>query len=108
MPTRTAALRHVRRARRLLLLVAALLVMATIGSVSYGASDPPCKDGAVMPRVLATTPARLDPHPAAEPSTGLDLELRIWHLRIEFPWLKALPVSPGRHIVVSFFDVAES
>jgi hypothetical protein len=35
--------------------------------------------------------------------TGIDLELRILHVSIEFPWLKALPVSFGRRIVISLF-----
>lgn len=34
-------------------------------------------------------------------SRGIDLEVRLFHVRIEFPWMKALPVSPGHHIVIS-------
>jgi hypothetical protein len=33
-------------------------------------------------------------------STGLDLEVRIGRIRIEFPWLKSLPITPGRHLVL--------
>jgi hypothetical protein len=41
-------------------------------------------------------------------STGLDLEVRIWNVRIEFPWLKSLPVTPGRHIVLSLFETTDT
>jgi hypothetical protein len=34
-------------------------------------------------------------------SRGIDLELRIFNLRIEFPWMKALPITPGHHIVIT-------
>jgi hypothetical protein len=44
--------------------------------------------------------AALDELPAADASTGLDLEVRIGRIHIEFPWLKALPISPGRHVVL--------
>lgn len=44
--------------------------------------------------------ASRDELPAAEASTGLDLEVRIGRIHIEFPWLKALPISPGRHVVL--------
>ena len=37
-------------------------------------------------------------------AAGLDLELRVWKLRIEFPWLKSLPIRPGRNIVISVFE----
>jgi hypothetical protein len=37
-------------------------------------------------------------------ATGLDLEVRIWNVRIGFPWLKSLPVTPGRRIVVSLWE----
>jgi hypothetical protein len=37
-------------------------------------------------------------------STGVDLEVRIWNVRIGFPWLKSLPLTPGRRIVVSLWD----
>ena len=37
-------------------------------------------------------------------SAGVDLEVRIWNVRIGFPWLKSLPVTPGRRIVVSLWD----
>jgi hypothetical protein len=37
-------------------------------------------------------------------TTGLDLEVRILNVRIGFPWLKSLPVTPGRRIVVSLWE----
>jgi hypothetical protein len=37
-------------------------------------------------------------------SAGVDLEVRIWNVRIGFPWLKSLPVTPGRRIVVSLWE----
>ncbi len=42
--------------------------------------------------------------PGDDASTGLDLEVRIFNVRIEFPWLKSLPVTPGRHVVLSLFE----
>ena len=103
MPTRTAT-PHARRFRPLLFLVAVVLVMLAIGSgITTGASDPPCKD-AVASTAAA---AKASPAPAmADDLTppGLDLELRVWKLRIEFPWLKSLPVRPGRSIVISVFE----
>jgi hypothetical protein len=122
MPTHTTRL-HVRRSghpRRLLLLASGLmmglLVMLAVGSVLAGASDPPCKDqatSAVFPtsheHAVPAAASRASGREADGPgSTGVDLELRVGHLRIEFPWLKSLPVNPGRRIVISLFSVAES
>jgi hypothetical protein len=111
MSTRTAT-PHARRFRPLLMLVAGVLVMLAIGSgISTGASDAPCKDGAAV--AAASRPVPEASSPAAAPTvsrtedvtpTGLDLELRVWKLRIEFPWLKSLPVRPGRSVVVSIFE----
>jgi hypothetical protein len=102
MPTRTAT-PHARRFRPLLFLVAAVLVMLAIGSgITTGASDAPCKDAVAAPAQAATP----SPAPAKDADTpvGLDLELRVWKLRIEFPWLKSLPVRPGRSVVISLFE----
>jgi hypothetical protein len=43
------------------------------------------------------------PGPDADPMTshGIDLEVRVLNLRIEFPWLKALPITPVHHIVIT-------
>jgi hypothetical protein len=104
MPTRTAT-PHARRFRPLLFLVAAVLVMLAIGSgITTGASDAPCKDAVARTAKASPQPAA---HDAGAP-TGLDLELRVWKLRIEFPWLKSLPIRPGRNIVVSVFEAPAS
>ena len=101
MPTRTAT-PHARRFRPLLMFVAAVLVMLAIGSgISTGASDAPCKDGAAA---AAGKPVPAAPRAADVTPTGIDLELRVWKLRIEFPWLKSLPVRPGRSVVISLFE----
>jgi hypothetical protein len=98
---------HARRYRPLLVFVVGLLMTLALGSgISRGAWDPPCKDAATPVKAAhAATPAD---RAAAEPRTGLDLEVRIWNVRIEFPWLKSLPLRPGRHIVVSIFEVTRS
>jgi hypothetical protein len=102
MPTFTAT-PHARRFRPLLFLVAAVLVMLAIGSgITTGASDPPCKDAVVE----AAQPASPSSIAAGDDLTppGIDLELRVWKLRIEFPWLKSLPVRPGRSVRISIFE----
>ena len=104
MPTRTAT-SHARRFRPLLFLVAAVLVMLAIGSgITTGASDPPCKDAVAAPAAQAARPSPTPAAGAADSPAGIDLELRVWKLRIEFPWLKSLPVRPGRSIVISVFE----
>ncbi len=105
MPTRNAT-PHARRFRPLLFLVAAVLVMLAIGSgITTGASDAPCKDAVAKDPVAEG--AKASPRPAANDAgapAGLDLELRVCKLRIEFPWLKSLPIRPGRNIVISVFE----
>jgi hypothetical protein len=120
MPTRTAT-PHARRFRPLLFLVAAVLVMLAIGSgITTGASDAPCKDAVAAsdsqaPETVArgslarnavapTTPSPAHADDDDDTPVGLDLELRVWKLRIEFPWLKSLPVRPGRSVVISLFE----
>jgi hypothetical protein len=106
MTTRTDV-PHARRFRPLLLMVAGLLVMLAVGSgILAGATDPPCKDTVHAAQVEARAQARTT-LTAVQP-TGVDLQVRIWKLRIEFPWLKALPVRPAQHIVVSIFEVTRS
>src|SRR5262245_16831056 len=101
MPTRTAT-PHARRFRPLLFSVAAVLVMLAIGSgITTGASDAPCKDAVARPAHAAAVPAA---DSQATTPAGVDLELRVWKLRIEFPWLKSLPIRPGRNIVISVFE----
>jgi hypothetical protein len=68
--------------------------------------------GAVVVAAASSTPCRgaedVRPAPASAGSTvsprGVDLELRILNLRVEFPWLKDLPVTPGRRIVISWLE----
>lgn len=100
-----------RRFRPLLVLVTGVLAMLAIGSgiLLAGATDAPCKDAARTHTTAgaSTHTALATPATDARP-TGLDLEVRIWNLRIEFPWLKSLPLRPGRHIVVSIFETAKS
>jgi hypothetical protein len=104
MPTRTAT-PHARRFRPLLFLVAAVLLMLAIGSgITTGASDAPCKDGVAVARQAADVPASSPGKADVTTPDGLDLELRVWKLRIEFPWLKSLPVRPGRTVVISIFE----
>ena len=106
MTTRTHV-SHARRFRPLLLLTAGILLMLAVGSgILAGATDPPCKDSVHAAQIEAQAHAR--PTLTAVQPTGVDLELRIWRLRIEFPWLKSLPVRPAQHIVVSIFEVARS
>ena len=56
----------------------------------------------------AVAPARVVWHDAERDdesvSTGLDLEVRIWNVRIGFPWLKSLPLTPGRRVVLSLWE----
>lgn len=47
---------------------------------------------------LAPEVARFEP-PAT--GRGIDLQIRMGRLRIEFPWLRGLPVTPARRIVVT-------
>ena len=102
MPTITAT-PHARRFRPLLFLVAAVLVMLAIGSgITTGASDPPCKDAVAKPAQAARSSSTATADDVTPP--GIDLELRVWKLRIEFPWLKSLPVRPGRSVRISIFE----
>lgn len=106
MTTRTDV-SDARRFRPLLLMVAGLLVMLAVGSgILAGATDPPCKDTVHAAQVEALTHAK--PTLTAVQPAGVDLQVRIWKLRIEFPWLKSLPVRPAQHIVVSIFEVTRN
>jgi len=105
MPTRTAT-PHARRFRPLLFLVAAVLVMLAIGSgITTGASDPPCKDAVAKPAQAGQAANSSSTATAGDATPlGIDLELRVWKLRIEFPWLKSLPIRPGRSVRISIFE----
>jgi hypothetical protein len=86
--------------------VATLLLLATVGA-AVEAGGPKCKEAgsaAVIARNPEPAAVSLAPAPV---DGGLDLEIRVFNLRIEFPILKSLPLRPGRHIVLSFFAPAD-
>jgi hypothetical protein len=82
--------------------VATLLLLATVGA-AVEAGGVKCKEAGSAtviarnpePSAVALAPAQTD--------AGLDLEIRVFNLRIEFPILKSLPLRPGRHIILTFF-----
>jgi hypothetical protein len=90
-------------------IVVMLLVSGVVSGRSIQASRCPEQKTAVA---LATVSTQTAPAQAASrfgadalpASTGVDLEVRIWNVRIGFPWLKSLPLTPGRRIVVSLWD----
>jgi hypothetical protein len=86
------------------LLAIALMTMAVVPG---GTSPVPCPDRALaaVPVSGATIPPPigLDPEEPRRPLKGIDLSLRVWNLRVEFPWMRSLPISPGHHIVISLF-----
>jgi hypothetical protein len=108
------------RLRSLPWLVAALIVSLALTDRPTHASHCPGRDPAPeatdaqvptpAPTPTAVKAADVPPavsdlrQPGDDASTGLDLEVRIWNVRIEFPWLKSLPVTPGRHVVLSLFE----
>jgi hypothetical protein len=57
-----------------------------------------CRDEVLARARSVTVPAE---------SQGLDLQVRILHVRIEFPWMKSLPITPGRRIVISWLTEPE-
>lgn len=111
------------RAHRLgpiLAIVAMLLASVAASGKSTLASRCPDQNARQKAEIAAAVQAQLA-HAAAQPgerraawhdaehdaesvSTGLDLEVRIWNVRIAFPWLKSLPLTPGRHIVLSLWE----
>jgi hypothetical protein len=103
------------RVQPIIWVVAMLLVSVVASGKSTQASR--CPDQKAATDATAATPAAVwraggdalrhaasDLLPAETTSTGLDLEVRIWNVRIGFPWLKSLPVTPGRRIVLSLWD----
>lgn len=42
--------------------------------------------------------------PPSPSTSGVDLEVRVWRLRVGFPWLKYLPITPGRRIVIAIWS----
>jgi hypothetical protein len=83
------------RLRSFAWLVAALIVSLALTNRPTHASRCPYAEPAAAATVVRQP---------ADGSTGLDLEVKIWNVRIEFPWLKSLPVTPGRHIVLTLFE----
>jgi hypothetical protein len=109
-------------ARRIhsILWIAAMLLLSVVasGKSMQASRCPDQKSGAGAWATMATaTPVASSPAAQADAglrdrgrpvpadvTTGLDLEVRIWNVRIGFPWLKSLPVTPGRHVVVSLWE----
>ena len=98
-----------------ILWVAALLLATVVATSSATIQASRCPDqkspaGAWTAMAAAHTAsqeaarAETDRASQASANTGLDLEVRIWNVRIGFPWLKSLPVTPGRRIVVSLWE----
>jgi hypothetical protein len=79
------------------------LALAVLAATPGGTAPSPCPDAdrSAQPPAAEAAP-RVDPS-MPEPRSGIDLTLRVWNLRVEFPWMRALPVSPGHHIVISLF-----
>jgi len=80
------------------------LALTALAVAPGGTSEAPCdgtRDARILPAV-GIGGATDDETP--RPRTGLDLEVRILNLRIEFPWMRALPISPGRHIVIALLS----
>jgi hypothetical protein len=105
------------RVQPILWIVAMLLVSVVASGKSTQASRCPDQAPKAMHAAPAAVPAAVwrvagdgarqaaaDASAADTTSTGLDLEVRIWNVRIGFPWLKSLPVTPGRRIVLSLWD----
>jgi hypothetical protein len=111
MTTRSNVSRR-QRIQSAIWLVVMLLVSGVVSGKSIQASRCPQqqKTGVAVTTLLAaqTTAAERAADRSETPflssSTGVDLEVRIWNVRIGFPWLKSLPVTPGRRIVVSLWE----
>ena len=84
-------------ARRLALLVVGI-VLVSAGVVPVATSSLPCRAASAV----AATQAAVSSAHERPASRGVDLELRVLNLRVEFPWLKSLPVTPGHRIVISW------
>ena len=82
------------------------LALAVLAVAPGGTAQTPCTVRST-PAPMLTTAAFDRPAAATaeerQPKSGIDLTLRVWNLRVEFPWMRALPVSPGHHIVISLF-----
>ena len=88
--------------------IALLAIALTTVAVVPGRTSPaPCPDqlrnAVASSSATIPPPIGLDPEEPRRPRKGIDLSLRVWKLRVEFPWMRALPISPGHHIVISLF-----
>jgi hypothetical protein len=90
-------------------IVVMLLVSSVVSGRTIQASR--CQDqkvsqlpGTVSVQTMAQAGSGRALTDALSASAGVDLEVRIWNVRIGFPWLKSLPLTPGRRIVVSLWD----
>jgi hypothetical protein len=59
------------------------------------------------PRAAAVAPDSVVSAPRVA-RQGLDLEIRVGRLRIEFPWMRSLPVTPARRIVVTIMPSTDA
>ncbi len=66
------------------------------------AAVPPPAPPAEFAHARASGPDTFD----APATSGIDLELRVLNVRIEFPWLKNLPISPARRLVIVWFPTS--
>jgi hypothetical protein len=110
---------RVRRYRPLLALAAGLPIAlaATSGAIALAdrgaertARSSSCTSSSSTARLAAPAvhATALDAALAEDASTGLDLEVRIGRIRVEFPWLKTLPITPGRHVVFTLLPVFDT
>jgi hypothetical protein len=125
---------RLRRYRPLLALAAGLLIalVATSGAIALAERDSErsaknCSGSSSSPDATASSTAAVThaslheeteaaastadtsaPANDDDASTGLDLEVRIGRIRVEFPWLKTLPISPGRHVVFTLLPSVDS
>lgn len=86
-----------------LLLGAFLLLLAVVASMPV-TSRADCRP--VPASAWHVEAATIPPEPVgggvAARSRGVDLEVRLLNVRIEFPWLARLPITPARRIVISW------
>jgi hypothetical protein len=96
----------IRRIARNRLTVAVLaLAVTALAMVPVGTSGGPCGTSAsdVRPAAAVGFGGAED---VPRPRTGIDLEVRILNLRVQFPWMRSLPVSPGHRIVISLLGAS--
>jgi hypothetical protein len=89
-----------------LTVVVLALALAALAVVPGNTTASPCRAttaaaAAALDRTVADRVGVRAERDDPRPTTGIDLEVRVFNLRVEFPWMRALPVSPARHIVIS-------